>query len=134
MMPIMTGGISALPANVVNAGSAFNTLAQRVTSALGLAALTALTTGKQAQLMLDRSELLTAAGPGVLPRIAQMQQQAPAEVLLLWQQLKVEVQAQSLSDVFLISGICTLAGLFLAVFLRQGRPSGAEPAEVAEVG
>jgi hypothetical protein len=93
-----------------------------------------LTTGKQAQLMLDRSELLTGDGPGVLPRIAEMQRQAPAEVLLLWQQLKIEVQAQSLSDVFLISGICTLAGLGLAAFLRNGRPVGADAPEMVEAG
>jgi len=41
MMPIMTAGISALPVKLVNYGSAFNTLVQRVSSALGLAVLSA---------------------------------------------------------------------------------------------
>jgi len=44
MMPIMTSGISALSPEIVNSGSAFNTLTQRVSSALGLAGLTALAT------------------------------------------------------------------------------------------
>jgi hypothetical protein len=51
MMPIMTGGLSALPAALSSAGSAFNTLTQRVSSALGLAVLTALATVQEAQFM-----------------------------------------------------------------------------------
>jgi hypothetical protein len=40
MMPIMTGGIAAVPPSVVGTASAFNNVAQRVSSALGLAVLT----------------------------------------------------------------------------------------------
>jgi EmrB/QacA subfamily drug resistance transporter len=63
MMPIMTGGLSALPAALSSAGSAFNTLTQRVSSALGLAVLTALATVQEAQFMADRSALVPADGP-----------------------------------------------------------------------
>jgi hypothetical protein len=134
MMPIMTGGISALPAELVSYGSAFNTLTQRVTSALGLAALTALATGEQAQFMADRSALLQSAGADVDPRIAALHQQGPAGILPLWQQLEVEVQAQAYSNVFLVAGACTLAGVVLAFFLRSGKHPPAGDTEPVEVG
>jgi EmrB/QacA subfamily drug resistance transporter len=133
MMPIMTGGISALPAHIVNAGSAFNTLTQRVTSALGLAVLTALATSQQAQFMSDRSALLTSSGPSMDPRIAAMQAKGPGGLLPLWQQLELEVQAQAYSNVFLVAGICTLAGVVLAFKLRHGQPKKSEGAEPVEL-
>jgi EmrB/QacA subfamily drug resistance transporter len=134
MMPIMTGGISALPPNFVSSGSAFNTLTQRVTSALGLAVLTALATGQQAQFMADRSALLRASGADMNPQIMAMDKNGPAGLIPLWEQLQVEVQAQAYSNVFLVAGICTLGGVLLALFLRNGRATGAENAEPIEVG
>jgi EmrB/QacA subfamily drug resistance transporter len=134
MMPIMTGGISSLPPSIVNAGSAFNTLTQRVTSALGLAVLTAVATAQQAQFMADRSALVQANGPGMDPRIVTMEKQGQAGLLPLWQQLHVEVEAQAYSNVFLIAGICTLAGVVLALFLRHGKAVGTGDAEPVEVG
>jgi EmrB/QacA subfamily drug resistance transporter len=134
MMPIMTGGISALPPSIVSAGSAFNTLTQRVTAALGLAALTSLATAQQAQLMADRSALLAGGGPDTDPRILTMEKRGPSGLIPLWQQLQIEVQAQAYSNVFLIAGICTLAGVLLAFVLRNGRPKTAEDAEPVEIG
>jgi hypothetical protein len=122
MMPIMTSGISSLRDDLVNSGSAFNTLTQRVAAALGLAALTALATTQQAQFMADRSGLLSGTGPTTDSRIVQMQMQGPAGLLPIWQQLQVEVQAQAYSNVFLIAGICSLAGLVLTIWLPTGRP------------
>jgi EmrB/QacA subfamily drug resistance transporter len=121
MMPIMTAGISALPPEIVNSGSAFNTLVQRVSSALGLALLTAYETSQQANFMASRSGLLHGAGTNVDPRIAQMQQQGPAGLIGLWQQLQTETEAQAYSNVFLIAGAVTLAGVLLALFLRSGK-------------
>jgi EmrB/QacA subfamily drug resistance transporter len=131
MMPIMTAGISALPANLVNYGSAFNTLVQRVSSALGLAMLTAYETGQQAQFMADRSALLPAAGADVDPRILYMEQQAPSGLTGLFQQLRVQTEAQAYSNVFLVAGAVTLAGTLLALLLRSGKARGdSEPVEV----
>src|SRR5882757_5901975 len=101
MMPIMTGGISALPPSIVNAGSTFNTLTQRVTAVLGLAALTSLATAQQAQLMADRSALLTSGGPSVDPRILAMEERGPGGLIQLWQQVRIEVEAQAYSNAFL---------------------------------
>ena len=123
MMPIMTSGISSLPDDLVNSGSAFNTLVQRVASALGLAGLTAVATAQQAQFMSDRSGLLHDFGADLDPRIVLMQKSGPTGLIPLWEQLQVEVQAQAYSNVFLIAGVCSLAGLVLTVWLPTGRPA-----------
>ncbi|HEY2206854.1 MAG TPA: DHA2 family efflux MFS transporter permease subunit [Pseudonocardia sp.] len=130
MMPIMTSGISALPPEIVNAGSTFNTLFQRVSSALGLAALTALGTAQQAQLNSDRSALLGDTSGGVDPRIAGMEQQGSGGLIPLWQRLHLEVEAHSYSNAFLIAGVLALIGSLLALFLRHGRPTQADSAPV----
>jgi EmrB/QacA subfamily drug resistance transporter len=123
MMPIMTGGLSALPPEVTDVGSAFNTLTQRVTSALGLAALTAVVTVDKAQFMADRSSLLQASGADVDQRITQMREQGQAGLLPLWQQLSNEVQTQAYSHAFFIAGSITLVGVLLAFMLRSGPPT-----------
>jgi hypothetical protein len=124
MMPMMTGGIASLPNEIVNSGSAFNTVVQRVSAALGLAALTGVSTTQQAQLMADRSALLQANGVDLDQRVLAMQQQGPGGLTPLWQQLQIHVQAQAYSDVFLIAGLCTLAGSLLAFTLRSGPVTG----------
>src|SRR5882762_5681361 len=43
-MPIMTVGLAALPPSIINSGSAISQIAQRVSNALGVAALGALST------------------------------------------------------------------------------------------
>ena len=58
MMSIMTGGLASLNPNLTNSGSAINTVVQRVSAALGLAALTAMATAQQAQLAQGRADLL----------------------------------------------------------------------------
>jgi EmrB/QacA subfamily drug resistance transporter len=122
MMPIMTAGIAALPPEAVNSGSAFNTLVQRVSSALGLAVLTSLSTAQQAQFTADRAALLIGVGPNVDPRIAAMEAQGPAGLIPVWRQLQADVQAQAYSNVFLISGGCALAGVLFALMLPSGGP------------
>jgi MFS family permease len=121
MMPIMTGGLSALPADSVSSGSAFNTLVQRGSASLGLAVLTALATAQQQMFMADRSALISAADP----RTSALAHD-PGALLGLWQRMRIEVQAQAYSNVFLIAGITTLAAVGLAVVLRAGPASSAK--------
>jgi EmrB/QacA subfamily drug resistance transporter len=120
MMPIMTGGLSTLPPEVSASGSAINTLTQRVSSALGLAVMTALVTENSAQFMSDRSTLLEA---GTSPQLTQMQQQGTEGVLPLYQEVTGQVQAQAYGSGFFLAGSVTLAGVFLALLLRSGRPA-----------
>ena len=74
MMPIMTGGIAAVPPAMVSQASAFNNVVQRTSAALGLAILTAMVSRSQAQLSADRSALFRRTPPcrcsGPAPRAA----------------------------------------------------------------
>jgi predicted MFS family arabinose efflux permease len=123
MMPIMTGGLSSLPSEFSGAGNAFNTLAQRVSSALGLAMITAMVTADRAQFWADRSGLLIGSGANADPRIAQMQQQGQSGLIPLWQEVSNQVQAQAYSKAFAVTGCVVLAGAALAFLLRSGRPA-----------
>jgi EmrB/QacA subfamily drug resistance transporter len=132
MMPVMTGGIDALPPSAVNSGSAFNTLVQRVTAALGLAVLTALMTSEQVQSMADRSALVQAKGGQTDPSIQLMEHAGPSGVLSLARQLELQAQAQAYADVFYVVAWFTLAGAVLALFLRSGSASGDRAGAEAE--
>jgi ABC-type spermidine/putrescine transport system permease subunit I len=131
-MPIMTGGMSSLPPEIASAGSGMNTLVQRVSAAIGLAAITALTTVQQAQLFASRSALLPASGADVDPRIAKIQSQGPSGLIPLFTQLRDKVMTESYSNAFLIVGVCVLAAVPLAFFLPKARPSGAKSAAPIE--
>jgi EmrB/QacA subfamily drug resistance transporter len=127
MMPIMTGGLSSLPSEFSGAGNAFNTLAQRVSSALGLAMITAMVTADRAQFWADRSGLLIGSGANADPRIAQMEQQGQSGLIPLWQEVSNQVQAQAYSKAFVVTGCVVLAGAALAFLLRSGpAPAGAD--------
>lgn len=108
MMPIMTGGLSSLPGVLTTSGSAINTVAQRVSAALGLAGLTALATNQQGGLMAARAALVPA---GSMPH---------AEVMAAYRQTQLDVLAGSYSNVFLVTGILTLVAAALSLLLRSG--------------
>jgi EmrB/QacA subfamily drug resistance transporter len=132
-MPIMTGGMSSLPPDIASAGSAMTTLVQRVSAAIGLAAITALTTVQQAQLFANRSALLQASGANAAPRITQMQSHGPSGLIPLFNQLQARVITQSYSNAFLMVGVCVLAATPLAYFLPKKNPSpgsGTAPVEI----
>jgi len=132
MMPIMTSGLSSLPPTMTGSGSAFNTLFQRVSSALGLAALTALATTQQAQITADRAALISGQGANADQRILAMQEHGRAGLIPLWHQLSLQVQAEVDADVFLLAGAAALVGVVFALFLRHGRPTGPAGASSAE--
>jgi EmrB/QacA subfamily drug resistance transporter len=135
MMPIMTGGLSSLPPSMTSAGSAFNNLVQRVSMALGLAALTAMATAQQAQFMADRSALLESAGEQINPQLQAMQQQGLLGLYPLMQRTQLDVLAETYSNVFLVAGVCTLLGVILAFMLRSGAAkSGSGEREAVEIG
>jgi MFS family permease len=123
MMPIMTGGMSAVPPQLADYASGFSTLIQRVSAGLGLAGMTAMITAQHAQIMADRSGLLSPDGADADPRVVAMQTAGPERLLGLWQQLGNQVQAQTYSNAFIAAGALTLAGAVLAFFLPSGRPS-----------
>jgi EmrB/QacA subfamily drug resistance transporter len=128
MMPIMTGGLSVLPPEVSDSGSAFNTLIQRVSSALGLAMMTALVQDNSATFLADRSALLES---GSSAQLTELQQQGTTGLLPLYEEISGQVQAAAYSSGFFIAGSLTLVGVVLALFLRSGKPAGGGDRPVA---
>ena len=117
MMPITTSGISALPKRLAGAGSAYNQLVQRASAALGLAMLTALSTVQQAQMMSGREALLTPANSAAVG----LAQSGFTGAYGMYSGLQNDVLTQAYSDVFLVGGIASLAGMVLAFFLPARR-------------
>jgi len=118
-MPIMTGGIASLSHDLTTTGSAINTVAQRVSAALGLAALTAMATTQQAQLAAGRTALLQADS-------SQVAQLNFAQFYGLYRQTQLAVLANSYSNVFLLTAATTVLAALVALLLRSG------PAEHSE--
>jgi EmrB/QacA subfamily drug resistance transporter len=120
MMPIMTAGLNALPAQFTGYGSAINNIAQRVSASLGLAGMGALVTHQSAELSANQSMLVS--GNSTLPQLQQFEQSGRGGMLGLWQQIQLHVQAMAYSNVFLVATILTGACVLLAVSLRKPRP------------
>jgi formate-dependent nitrite reductase membrane component NrfD len=99
-----------------------------VSSALGLAMMTALVQDNSAQFIADRSTLLET---GSNPQLTELQQQGAAGLLPLYQQVAGQVQAAAYSSGFFIAGSLTLVGVVLALFLRSGKPAGGGDRPVA---
>jgi EmrB/QacA subfamily drug resistance transporter len=132
MMPIMTGGISAVPQSVVSSASAINNVVQRTTAALGLAILTAVLTTQQAQLLADRGGLVEASAAGHLPRPGTGAEAGFAGVYALYQQTNTQVFVAALDELFVITAILTVVGVVLALMLRSGPvPAAGGPAAPA---
>ena len=122
MMSIMTGGLASLNPNLTNSGSAINTVVQRVSAALGLAALTAMATAQQAQLAQGRADLLegTSGHAAHMPLL---------QFLGLYRRTQVSVLADSYANVFILTAAVTAAAALGALLLRSGpaQHTGSEP-------
>jgi EmrB/QacA subfamily drug resistance transporter len=126
MMSIMTGGLASLNPNLTNSGSAINTVVQRVSAALGLAALTAMATAQQAQLAQGRADLLegTSGHAAHMPLL---------QFLGLYRRTQVSVLADSYANVFILTAAVTAAAALGALLLRSGpaQYTGSEPTRMA---
>jgi EmrB/QacA subfamily drug resistance transporter len=123
MMPVMTGGVSSVPAQFSDMGSAVNTLVQRLSSSLGIALFTVMSTHDRDQLLVDRSGLMAGSGANANSGIVEYGQKGQLELYQLWQQVQGNVQAYAYGSVFIIAGIIAFAGVALAFFLPSGRPA-----------
>ena len=117
MMPIMTGGLAAVPPNLVSRAGAFNNVVQRTSAALGVAVLTAMLTGNQAQMMADRGALIPssatppALGPPGTPSLVG---------LYAWyQQTNGQVYVAVLDEIFLVTAVISVLGVLGALLLRS---------------
>jgi predicted MFS family arabinose efflux permease len=112
MMSIMTGGLASLNPQLTNSGSAINTVVQRVSAALGLAALTAMATAQQAQLAQGRADLLEGTSQAAHLHFLQL--------FGLYRRTQVSVLADSYANVFLLTAAFTALAAVGALFLRSG--------------
>jgi EmrB/QacA subfamily drug resistance transporter len=113
MMSVMTGGLAALHPQLTNSGSAINTVVQRVSAALGLAALTAMATAQQAQLAEGRADLLPSAS-------SQANHLQLLQLFGLYRRTQISVLADSYANVFILTAAFTAAAAVGALFLRSG--------------
>jgi EmrB/QacA subfamily drug resistance transporter len=118
MMPIMTGGVAAVPAAMVGAASAFNNVAQRSAAALGLAVLTALMTSQRAQMLTDRTALIGPDAP--LPNLLPGSSGQMVSMYAVYQQTQTQVFVAALDQLMTITAVLTLVGVALAFLLRTG--------------
>ncbi|WP_433802756.1 DHA2 family efflux MFS transporter permease subunit [Actinomycetospora sp. CA-084318] len=121
MMPIMTGGLGSLPSFLSENGSAVNTLVQRASSAIGLAAMTAMMTIQQAQASADRTGLASmpdgsggAGGSGAGGMMMEYQ---------MYSRLQSLSFVTAMNDLLYVTAILTALGVPLALMLRHGKPA-----------
>ena len=118
MMPVMTGGVAAVPTNKVGAASAFNNVAQRSAAALGLAILTAVMTSQQAGMLQDRTSMIGADTP--MPSLLPGASGEMVGMYAVYQRTSLQVFAAALDQLMLITAGLTLVGVALAFLLRSG--------------
>jgi MFS family permease len=136
MMPIMTGGLSSLPPEFTSNGSAFNTVVQRTSSAIGLAAMTALMTLQQAQGLADRTGLMSSSGAAATTSSGAASTGSSGSALLeqysMYQHLQSQVFITALNDLLIVTAILTAIGVPLALMLPSGKPAAQEGPRVIE--
>jgi EmrB/QacA subfamily drug resistance transporter len=114
VVPILAGGMSALPPALVNDGSALRTLAQRIIAGIGLTLLSAMELRQQAQLFSDRSALMQV---GTSPQLAHLAAGGHGALLGLWRQVSTLAATDAYANVFLAAGALTLVAAVLAAWL-----------------
>jgi len=129
MMPIMTGGLSAVPPDQVDGASAFNNVVQRTSSALGLAGLTSLVTYSREQFALDRGLLVASDTP--MPVLAPGATGELAGVYAVYQQTQTVAFVEAMHSLFIVTAIITALGIPLALMLRSGPAPSSGAAVVA---
>jgi EmrB/QacA subfamily drug resistance transporter len=129
MMPIMAGGIAVLPMSAVNQGSAWNNASRQVVGALGLAALGAMSTIQQSQLLAGRAAFVSAdtmTRYGLQPPTPTGSGNIPA-MMGAYQHLQLEVMGEAFGDIFLVTAALCLLGAVLALGLPARPAVGAAP-------
>jgi hypothetical protein len=120
-MPIMTNGLSWLPPHLVGHGGAMNNIMQRMSAALGVAAMGTLISRETAQLSSDLGALQTGSS------MPQFQNADTRTLLGLYQQFEDHVHAMADADMFAVTTAATAACALLALMLKKApRPASAQ--------
>lgn len=120
MIPIMTGGIAAIPIAQINVASAFNNVARNVAGALGVAGLTAIVTFQRAQLLAGRAALVPATTP--TPQLGPPGTPDWLGTYALYEQTSKQVYVAAINNVFLITAAVAALAALAALPLRHGPP------------
>jgi EmrB/QacA subfamily drug resistance transporter len=128
MMPVMTGGIAVIPLSHSNNASAYNNVVQRVSSALGLAVLTAILTTQRVQQLAGRAALVPANTP--TPHLGGPAVPNWLGGYAVYHQTQLQVFVGAIDDLFLIAAALGALGVLAALLLRSG-PAPAAPAGFA---
>jgi hypothetical protein len=127
-MPAMTAGLAALPERLVDAGNSYTNLVQRVAGALGLSAITALTTHWGAEILAGTKVLLQDDGMKQIPLITSMEN-GPTGLMPMYMRMQLIAEAHSYSNAFTMIGVITCLTSLLALMLKTGQPeAGDKPA------
>jgi EmrB/QacA subfamily drug resistance transporter len=120
-MPIMTNGLSWLPPHLVGYGGAMNNIMQRMTAALGVAAMGTLISHETAQLSADMGALRAGSS---MPQFQSLDKQA---LLGLYQELQAHVNALADADMFTVTTVASVGCALLALLLKKAprRPASA---------
>jgi len=133
MMPIITSGMSALPATLTLSGTAMNNIMQRVMSSVAVALFGSLNSIQAAQLTDDEGSLL-ATGANALPQVAAAEAKGPSGLLGIYEQMQANVTTQTYDNSFYLITALSLAGAIIALLLmRTGKSrsaTGAHPVEI----
>jgi hypothetical protein len=112
-MPIMTNGLSWLPPDLVGHGGAMNNIMQRMTAALGVAAMGTLISHETAQISADMGALHAGSS---MPQFQDSDKQA---LLGLYQQLQAHVHALADADMFTVTTVASVGCALLALMLKK---------------
>ncbi len=126
MMPLMTGGMSAIPTELTARASAMSNIVQRVAGALGLAVLTAVLVSQQGQQTAARSALMPAGSAPFQGMAAQGQ----ASVLGLYNNVQLQSFSSAIADVLLLTAATSALCVLLALMM-PARPTGSAFAMMA---
>jgi EmrB/QacA subfamily drug resistance transporter len=132
MMPIMAGGIAAIPVAQSSIASAFNNVARNVAGALGIAGFTAILPIQHAQQLADRAALLPATTH--VPHLGPSSTPNWPGVYAVYHQTQLQVFVAAIDDLFLIAAALVAVGVLGALLLRTGSlpsapTSAASPAQ-----
>jgi EmrB/QacA subfamily drug resistance transporter len=124
IMPIITGGLAAIPTVQVGGASVVNNVVRQISAALGLAVLTAIWTEQQAQQLAGRAALL----PGDAAT-SHLDPGSPAwrSLYALHRRTELHVYVAAMDNLILIAaGLCALGALG-ALLMRSGSPPAPPP-------
>ena len=123
MMSVQSSGLTALNPRLTSSGTAINNVAQRVSSGLGLAVLSALMVAQQAQLVADSYGLISATDP-------QVAHLGIAGLYELARTTALQATVTSFTNIFQITTWLTVVAAVLGLFLRSGALPTSEPRTV----